>query len=667
MKKSTVILGSLAIVCLSLGFAFGANGTNASAETVDGGLSGFETEAKASIRIDGENSGIRFTTNVSSATVESLESAYEKVEFYTLFAKATEVESVAEVVYGGENVYAVKATQQPDGVNYAQYKLVLTGIPQAGYGVQWNARGVALCTDEAGKITPVYATADTDGARSVYQVALSAVEYGVEDTDGGLSKYFNAVENTDGLTESVQTGDTIVLNIPALQDGESVKAVYYQGKKVEATVEENTVSFAKEAIENFAVDTEYAFTLFTDAYNAYSASYIRLVPLATPTVSYQKSGMGYEVTWSAVENASSYNYRKIVNGEEGEWVNTEETCAMVFYGDYPTGTVSVCVEVVACATDGRTGEAGVSEAMSISDPTFTYKPRSLVVYEADYFVPTPVKATTEDKYGMKGLQFDPANNTTLTWTAYLYGAETVATQGDREWEPSDGEFATGLPVGNGDTVLGYSSWVGYVNGVMTEKTLGSFDGIYVYAPFGVRITYTITNDFGRTATYTHSVVANNKGTEVNGVYGEENMGVINGGIQAVSATDSQFSYGLEGGFKMSNDGKQTYLEFLWTPNIQISSYSVISFFVYNPNDFDLSVAWVGTAYKGFYTVKAQTILEFNIYLPDGASVYGTHGIMDGENNTTPWTIDVRKLSDPANPGSMLADAYDFYVGGLRFY
>jgi hypothetical protein len=144
------------------------------------------------------------------------------------------------------------------------------------------------------------------------------------------------------------------------------------------------------------------------------------------------------------------------------------------------------------------------------------------------------------------------------------------------------------------------------------------------------------------------------------------MSVINGGIEYVPA-NGMFGCGTEGAYKMSNDGNYTYLEFGWTPNVTLSAYTTISFFVYNPNDFDLSVAWLGTGYKGFYNVKAHTAVEFNIYVPAEAYAYGAHGIVDGEGKTTTWTIDVRRLSDESNPGSMIACAYDLYVGGLRVY
>jgi hypothetical protein len=106
---------------------------------------------------------------------------------------------------------------------------------------------------------------------------------------------------------------------------------------------------------------------------------------------------------------------------------------------------------------------------------------------------------------------------------------------------------------------------------------------------------------------------------------------------------------------------------MWSPNLTLETYSVISFFVYNPNDFDLAVAWLGTTYKGFYNVKANTIVEFNIYLPAESAVYAQHGIVDSENKTTGWTIDVRKNSDPNNLASTEYAAYDLYVGGLRVY
>lgn len=181
-----------------------------------------------------------------------------------------------------------------------------------------------------------------------------------------------------------------------------------------------------------------------------------IVPLETPVVSYEKSGMGYLVSWTEVSNASSYNYRLVVNGEAGEWTNTTETVVLVAYSNYPTGEVKIVAEVVAVGEgDYINSEVVATTEMVISDPVFTYKPKSLVVYEAEYFVPTPVTATTEDKYGMKGVQFDTANGTTLTWTATLYGAETTATQSDGEWNAADGEYATGLPLDNGKTFLGY--------------------------------------------------------------------------------------------------------------------------------------------------------------------------------------------------------------------
>ena len=392
-----------------------------------------------------------------------------------------------------------------------------------------------------------------------------------------------------------------------------------------------------------------------------------IVVLDAPNVSFEKSGMGYMVTWTAVENASSYNYRKIVDNVAGQWVNTTETEALVAYGDYPTGEVKILVEVVAVGESNfANSDAAVSDEMIISDPTFTYKPKNIVVNEAEYFVPFPVTATTEDKYGMKGVQFDAVNGAALTWTATLYGAEMLGSEGawDREWNPDDGELASGVVASNGQAMTGYSSWVGYVNGVMTEQTIGSFNGIYIWSPLGVRITYTLTNDFGRTATYTHCVVANNRSTDIAGACSEANMSAINGGIEYVPVSGA-FGCGTEGAYKMSNNGTYTYLEFSWTPNVTVSEYKIISFFVYNPNDFDLCVAWMGSAYKGFYNVKANTLVEFNIYAPSETAVYAAHGLIDGEGKTTAWTIDVRRLSDESNPSSMIACAYDLYVGGLR--
>ena len=510
-----------------------------------------------------------------------------------------------------------------DKTSLLEGSVTLTVTPEDGYLLSWlkvNGEEVE-CTDNACVVEDVETNLEVSVAFVKKQFSLTA-----ERADGG----------TVSVIEKSAWGETVEITLTPDEEYavRSITVTDEAGNPVE--VAGNTFVMPKSNVTVVAVFAK------------------NLVKLNTPTVSYQKSGMGFEVTWNAVENASSYNYRKIVDGVAGGWTNTEETCAMVFYGDHPTGDIKIVVEVVAVGEGNFTdGEGGKSQEMRIYDPAFSYTPNDLILYGvAEYYF--PIFATEADSYGMKKAE---STDGAVTWSATVIGTQAQSTNA-AQWA-----------AGAGETIDYDNASLGYVDGVITPATIGTFAGIYVWANNGIRITYTVTNDFGRTASYTHTVIVNEKASsEVTGLYTNELLSEVVGSVTSVENTVSPI-LGTDDIYKMSNDGSLNYLEYKWSPDLEIGKREEVvsvSFYVYNPNDFDLLFLWMGTAYKGFYKVPANAFMEINLYDNAEAQHLFTHGMIDETTGkANPWLMDVRKVTDINNPGSWTPAIYDFYVGSVR--
>ena len=248
---------------------------------------GFEMEKGASVRIADGNGGIRFRTHVSAAAYAEINAAYPEnkgITFYTLIARADKVADqdvenlTADFAKTSDYAMKGKATNQPDGTEDQFYQTALVVEDAENYGKAIMARGMAQVVDKNGNTQYVYAKFN-ENVRAMKEVAVEAIKDVKTTTDSGLTKYFTAKQAVGKGAVDASLGDlsTATAKMPALAEGETVVGVFQNGKKVDYSYENGTLTVTNTA-EAFAAIEEgesLAFTVYTSANNTYSATVVK--------------------------------------------------------------------------------------------------------------------------------------------------------------------------------------------------------------------------------------------------------------------------------------------------------------------------------------------------------------------------------------------------------
>lgn len=288
--KTLLLTIAAATFCLALAFsmpkmsvnfsAFADDENTATIETVDG----FVMNYGADIRVDGDEGGIRYTTNVSASAYSAIAAKvtnYKSLNFYTLLGRVDKgitfdgltMESAATSNY----VVKTKTSKTINGDQDDNYMATYITNNSANYGKELIARGVAEIIDQDDKATYVYATAsqgETDNKRSMSGLAVSAIQDTEAVTqDSGLKKYFVAQSATsETYAETKAEASTLSLNVPTMADGESVKAAFIDGNRLDVALNDGVTvnQVSNVTAENYG-DSKTV-TLYTDKNNAYNVT-----------------------------------------------------------------------------------------------------------------------------------------------------------------------------------------------------------------------------------------------------------------------------------------------------------------------------------------------------------------------------------------------------------
>lgn len=287
--KTLFLTIAAATFCLALAFsmpktssnlsAFADEGTAVTIETVNG----FVMNTGADIRVDGDKGGIRYTTNVSanaySAIANKVEN-YKSLNFYTLLGNADKgitfdgltMENAADSNY----VVKTKTSKTINGGQDDNYVVTYITSDNTKYGVNLIARGVAEIIDNDDNATYVYAKAaegEDDNKRSMSELAVSAIQDAEVTADSGLQKYFETQSATsETYAETKAEATTLSLNVPTMVDGESVKAAFIDGNRLDVALADGVTvnNISNVLAENYG-DIKTV-TLYTDKNNAYNVT-----------------------------------------------------------------------------------------------------------------------------------------------------------------------------------------------------------------------------------------------------------------------------------------------------------------------------------------------------------------------------------------------------------
>ncbi len=367
------------------------------------------------------------------------------------------------------------------------------------------------------------------------------------------------------------------------------------------------------------------------------------MPIAEPVVSVvDNMTTAFEISWTAVDGASGYAYKWIIDSEEDyEWSNTTETSLTFAYPE-TVGNYGIVIKAV--------GDDLHLDSQSVHSTFLIYAPDIVGTVE-DVVVPY-TDVAVDYTLNVAALSDGTTANITLTkYHIYAY---------------IDPTYANYKKAGYPDETYGDN---GFTAGVYASTiTAGASQQITLAADSGYLLEYNLTNHFGFTKKVQQWIMVQN----------DDSIDLLGDDYYPTLYSDSDFigvlhftvvenpGYKLLGDgevLRLKSDGSTVYANGTLVNPVSLGNGEKLSFWVYNNSDFDTHFAFNGS---GYIKIKAKSYFYWNLGENDPAAKVN-YRTADGKlGKVTQWyegrpiiEIDARDMETGA------LQPYEFFIGGFR--